>query len=135
MSAKNQTQVVINGQIFVISGYESEEYIQKVGYYLNNKLTEIQKLESYKRQSNDMKSILVQLNIADDYFKAKKQAEIFEQDLQQKDQEMYELKHELIALRMKIEETEKKEQDARTQKELLEGKVKELEEEIDKLLK
>ena len=46
MSAKNQTQVVINGQIFVISGYESEEYIQKVGYYLNNKLTEIQKLES-----------------------------------------------------------------------------------------
>lgn len=135
MSAKNQTQVVINGQIFVISGYESEEYIQKVGYYLNNKLTEIQKLESYKRQSNDMKSILVQLNIADDYFKAKKQAEIFEQDLQQKDQEMYELKHELIALRMKIEETEKKEQDARTQKELLEGKVKELEKEIDKLLK
>lgn len=135
MSAKNRTEVVINGQIFVISGYESEEYIQKVGYYLNNKLTEIQKLESYKRQSNDMKSILVQLNIADDYFKAKKQAEIFEQDLQQKDQEMYELKHELIALRMKIEETEKKEQDARTQKELLEGKVKELEEEIDKLLK
>ena len=65
----------------------------------------------------------------------KKQAEIFEQDLQQTDQEMYELKHELIALRMKIEETEKKEQDARTQKELLEGKVKELEEEIDKLLK
>lgn len=135
MSAKNRTEVVINGQIFVISGYESEEYIQKVGYYLNNKLTEIQKLESYKRQSNDMKSILVQLNIADDYFKAKKQAEIFEQDLQQKDQEMYELKHELIALRMKIEETEKKEQDARTQKELLEGKVKELEKEIDKLLK
>ena len=74
MSAKNQTQVVINGQIFVISGYESEEYIQKVGYYLNNKLTEIQKLESYKRQSNEMKSILAQLNIADDYFKAKKQA-------------------------------------------------------------
>lgn len=56
MSAKNRTEVVINGQIFVISGYESEEYIQKVGYYLNNKLTEIQKLESYKRQSNDMKS-------------------------------------------------------------------------------
>ena len=69
------------------------------------------------------------------YFKAKKQAEIFEQDLQQKDQEMYELKHELIALRMKIEETEKKESDARHQKELLEGKVKELEQEIDKLLK
>ena len=71
----------------------------------------------------------------DDYFKAKKQAEIFEQDLQQKDQEMYELKHELIALRMKIEETEKNAQEAQQQKELLEGKVKELNDEIDKLLK
>ena len=48
---------------------------------------------------------------------------------------MYELKHELIALRMKIEETEKKEQETAHQKELLEGKVRELEGEIDKLLK
>ena len=47
----------------------------------------------------------------------------------------YELKHELIALRMKIEETEKNAQEAQQQKELLEGKVKELNDEIDKLLK
>ena len=135
MSAKNQTQVVINGQIFVISGYESEEYIQKVGYYLNNKLTEIQKLESYKRQSNEMKSILAQLNIADDYFKAKKQVETYELDLQQKDQEMYDLKHELISLRMQIEEAQKSEQEAMDEKNLLEGKVKELEKELDEMLK
>ena len=88
-------------------------------------------MPGYSRQPMETKHTLLSLNVTDDYFKAKKQAEIFEQDLQQKDQEMYELKHELIALRMKIEETEKKEQDARTQKELLEGKVKELEEEID----
>ena len=81
------------------------------------------------------KNTLLSLNVTDDYFKAKKQAEIFEQDLQQKDQEMYELKHELIALRMKIEETEKKQQEAQHQKELLEDKVKDLNEEIDKLLK
>ncbi len=53
----------------------------------------------------ETKHTLLSLNITDDYFKAKKQAEIFEQDLQQKDQEMYDLKHELIALRMQIEET------------------------------
>ena len=45
------------------------------------------------------------------------------------------MKHELIALRMKIEETEKNAQEAQQQKELLEGKVKELNDEIDKLLK
>ena len=32
MSKKNQIQVVIDGKILVISGYESEEYIQRVSY-------------------------------------------------------------------------------------------------------
>ena len=118
-----------------LSGYESEEYLQKVAYYINNKMTELGQLPGYSRQSLETKHTLLDLNVADDYFKAKKQAEIFEQDLQQKDQEMYELKHELIALRMKIEETEKNAQEAQQQKELLEGKVKELNDEIDKLLK
>ena len=103
MSAKNRTEVVINGQIFVISGYESEEYIQKVGYYLNNKLTEIQKLESYKRQSNDMKSILVQLNIADDYFKAKKQ-----DGIASRDKEIFDLKHSLIDMQRQLDDLKKK---------------------------
>ena len=50
----------------------------------------------------ETKHTLLSLNITDDYFKAKKQAEIFEQDLQQKDQEMYDLKHELISLKMRL---------------------------------
>ena len=134
MAVKNTAQVVIGGKIITLGGYESEEYFQKVASYINNKMSELSEMPGYSRQPMETKHTLLSLNVTDDYFKAKK-AEIFEQDLQQKDQEMYELKHELIALRMKIEETEKKEQDARTQKELLEGKVKELEEEIDKLLK
>ena len=135
MAVKNTAKVIIGGKIITLGGYESEEYFQKVASYINKKIEELSAMPGYSRQPMETKHTLISLNITDDYFKARKQAEIFEQDLQQKDQEMYELKHELIALRMKIEETEKKEQDARTQKELLEGKVKELEEEIDKLLK
>ena len=82
----------------------------------------------------ETKHTLLSLNITDDYFKAKKQAESFEQDLQQKDQEMYELKHELIALRLKIEEAEQKQQESDHQRTVMEGKVKELESEIDSLL-
>lgn len=108
MSAKNRTEVVINGQIFVISGYESEEYIQKVGYYLNSKLTEIQKLDSYKRQSNDMKSIMVQLNIADDYFKARKQAEVLEDGIASRDREIFDLKHSLIDMQRQLDDLKKK---------------------------
>ena len=108
MSAKNHTQVLINGQIFVISGYESEEYIQKVAHYINSKLTEFQKLDSYRRQSNDKKSILAQLNIADDYFKAKKQVEVLEERVAERDKEIFDLKHNLIDMQRKLDELKKK---------------------------
>ena len=133
--SQNTAQVVIGGKIFTLGGYESEEYFQKVASYINNKMAELSEMPGYSRQSAETKHTLLSLNVTDDYFKAKKQPEIFEQDLQQKDQEMYELKHELIALRMKIEETEKKQQEAQHQNEVLEDKVKSLNEEIDKLLK
>ena len=135
MAVKNTAQVVIGGKIITLGGYESEEYFQKVASYINNKIAELSEMPGYSRQPMETKHTLLSLNITDDYFKAKKQAEIFEQDLQQKDQEMYELKHELIALRMKMEETEKHQQESEHQRILMEGKIKELEGEIESLLK
>ena len=41
MAVKNTTQVLIGGKIMTLSGYESEEYLQKVAYYINNKMTEL----------------------------------------------------------------------------------------------
>ena len=134
-SSKNYTEVLIGGKVFTLSGFESEEYLQKVSTYLNHKIEECSSSDGYRKQSSETRSSLLALNIADDYFKAKKQAEVFEQDLQQKDQEMYDLKHELISLRMQIEEAQKHEQEALEQKSLLEGKNKELEKQIDELLK
>ena len=135
MAVKNTAQVIIGGKIITLGGYESEEYFQQVASYMNKKIGELETVPGYGRQPMETKHTLLSLNVTDDYFKAKKQAEIFEQDLQQKDQEMYELKHELISLRLKIEEAEKKQQEAEQQKVLLEGKVKELENEVDSLLK
>lgn len=135
MAVKNTAKVIIGGKIITLGGYESEEYFQKVASYINKKIEELSEMPGYSRQPMETKHTLISLNITDDYFKAKKQAEIFEQDLQQKDQEMYDLKHELIALRMQIEEAQKREQEALEQKSLLEGKNKELEKQIDDLLK
>lgn len=135
MAVKNTAQVIIGGKIITLGGYESEEYFQKVASYMNNKISELSEMPGYSRQPMETKHTLLSLNITDDYFKAKKQAEIFEQDLRQKDQEMYDLKHELISLRMQIEESQKKEQAALEQKNLLEGKVNELEKELEEMLK
>ena len=135
MAVKNTAKVIIGGKIITLGGYESEEYFQKVASYINKKMDELSAMPGYSRQPMETKHTLISLNITDDYFKAKKQAEIFEQDLQQKDQEMYDLKHELISLRMQIEEAQKNEQEALDEKNLLEGKVKELEKELDEMLK
>ena len=102
MSSKNKTEVLIDGKIYTLSGYESEEYLQRVATYINNKLAELKKLDGYARLSQELKSILLELNVADDYFKAKNQVEMVEEELAQKDQELYDLKHELISTQIKL---------------------------------
>lgn len=107
MSGKTDTEVIIGGKVFTLSGYESEEYLQKVASYINNKMTEYGKVQSFKRQPLDTQNVLLQLNIADDYFKAKKQIGLLEEEIQGKEKELYNLKHELIASQIKLENTEK----------------------------
>ena len=107
MSAKTDTEVIIGGKVLTVSGNESAEYLQKVAAYINNKVNEYAKMDSFKRQSVEKQNMLIQLNIADDYFQAKKQIELLEQDLKGKDNELYDLKHELIATQIKLDNTAK----------------------------
>ena len=100
LSSKTDTKV------FTLSGYESEEYLQKVASYINNKVNEYNKLEAFRRQPADMQGVLLQLNIADDYFKAKKQISALEDELQSRDKELYDLKHELISAQIRLESSE-----------------------------
>ena len=75
MSEKSSAEVIIGGKVYTLSGYEGEEYLQKVAAYINNKINEFDSMEDYRRFPTDMKATLLQLNIADDYFKAKKQGD------------------------------------------------------------
>ena len=102
MSPKTDTEVIIGGKVFTLSGYESEDYMQKIASYINGKITEYGKLDGFRRQPLDKQNILLQLNIADDYFKAKKQISILEEELQGKEKELYDLKHELISAQIKL---------------------------------
>ncbi|MCI8461413.1 MAG: cell division protein ZapA [Acetatifactor sp.] len=106
MPSKTDTEVIIGGKVFTLSGYESEEYLQRVASYINNKINEYNKVDSFRRQPMDTQGVLLQLNIADDYFKAKKQISILEEELRAKDKELYELKHELISAQIKLESSE-----------------------------
>lgn len=107
MASKNYAEVLIDGKVFTLGGFETEEYLQKVSSYLNHKIAECSDSEGYKKQSAETRSLLLALNIADDYFKAKALADTAEVDIELKDKEMYDLKHELVSLQMRCENADK----------------------------
>lgn len=107
MAEKTSAEVVIGGKVYTLSGYESEEYLQKVAVYINGKLNEFDSIEGYQRFPADMKATLLELNIADDYFKAKTQAEKLEREIEAKEKEIYDLKHDLIAEQIQSENDKK----------------------------
>lgn len=106
MSVKTSADVLIGGKIYTLSGYESEEYLQKVANYINNKINEFDEMEQFRQIPADMKATLIELNIADDYFKAKEQAEVLEKAVREKEREIYELQHDLISANIKVESSE-----------------------------
>lgn len=69
MAVKNTAQVVIDGKIITLGGYESEEYFQKVAAYMNNKISELSQMPGYSRQAMETKHTLLSLNITDDYLR------------------------------------------------------------------
>ena len=118
MSSKNNTEVIIDGKIYTLSGYESEEYVQNAATYINNKIADFKQDEAYRRQNIEVQKALLELNIADDYFKAKKQADSLEGEIDSKDKQLYDLKHELIGTQIKLESSTKELENA--QKEIAE---------------
>ena len=107
MASKNNADVVIGGKVFRVCGYESEEYLQKVANYINGKIAEYTKEDSFRRMSPEMRANILYLNIADDYFKAKKLGDSLSEEIEIKDKEIYDLKHELIATQIKADTSAK----------------------------
>ena len=78
-----------------------------ISTYLNHKIADCASIDGYNRQTAETRSTLLALNIADDYFKAKKQIHSLEDEIEAKEKELYDLKHQLIATQIKLESTEK----------------------------
>ncbi len=107
MTNSNDVEVIIGGEVLTLSGAESEEYLQKVASYINNKLIEVTRTESFRRQTQERQSVLLALNIADDYYKALARIKELEETISTKDNELYNIKSKLVNLQIKLENTEK----------------------------
>ena len=131
MSSKNTTEVIIGGKVFTLGGYESEEYLQKIATYINNKLAEFTKDDGFRRQPAEVRANIMYLNIADDYFKAKKLGDNLSLEIENKDKEIYNLKHELITEQIKVESSDKHVEELKNRINELQNNIVKLETELE----
>ena len=103
MNRRNDVEVIIDGKKINLCGYESAEYLHKVADYINSKLDEFKRQDFYRMLEPELRNLLMQINVADDYFKVKTQLEQLEQDTEGKATEIFDLRHELVLVQTKLE--------------------------------
>lgn len=107
MGRRIDTEVIINNKRYKLTGFENEEYLQRIAGFLNSKISEMKQLDIYKGLDSDMKNIFLEINLADEYFKMKNKYEESEADSESKSNEIYSMKHEIMSLQSKLEIAEK----------------------------
>ncbi len=120
MKNKNDVEVLINGRRYTICGFESAEYLQKVATYINSKYAEFKNQDYYYNLDMELRSILLAINIADDYFKTEKEKQSLTRENEHKDKIILDMKHEVI-------DKEKENDDLRQKLEAAEKRITELE--------
>jgi len=103
MADKNDIPVVINGRIYNLSGYEDTDYLQEVANYMNSKIAECKASEGFRRLNAEYQNILLAINIADDYFKVKNETGKLSAQDDEKEKQIYDLRHEVIETQIKYE--------------------------------
>lgn len=107
MDTKHYTEVLIDGKIYTLGGTEDEGYMQRVASYINEMITTLKRQNGFTKQSAEYQTAMVELNMADDYFKARELIAKLEQQKHEMEKEVYSLKHELVTTQMKLEAANK----------------------------
>jgi cell division protein ZapA len=68
VSDKNKVMVRIAGKDYTLIGIEADDYIQKIGHYVDKKMSEIMRYNN--KLSTSMVAVLTSINVADEFFKA-----------------------------------------------------------------
>lgn len=131
MDKRSNIEVIIDGKQYEMMGYEGEEYLHKLAAYINAKLTDLKAQKSYPKLDSGVKNVLLQINIADDFFKMKKAYEEELEESERKTKEIADLKREKVALQTKLEAQEQTNQTLREENLELQKKVVRLETELE----
>ncbi|MDF2986071.1 MAG: hypothetical protein K0R50_1581 [Eubacterium sp.] len=97
MTSKNKVVIRIAGKDYTLVGVESDEYIQKVGLYIDKKMNEI--LMRNNRLSTSLASVLTAINVADDFFKSRENELSVRREKEAVSEELEKLKKEIVQLK------------------------------------
>lgn len=122
MNKYHDIEVIINNKRYTLSGYEGEEYLQKIASYINSKHVEFRNRDAYKFLDSELKNILMQINIADDYYKTRDKIKEVETENELKSNEIFNLKHEVISTQSRLDSAQREIEELK--KELYESQKK-----------
>ena len=105
MGVKNDIDITIGGKTFTLSGVESEEYLREVAADLNTKIKEFSEDSSYWRLPNDLRNVMLQFNLADDYFKEHSRVSALEARVQDLEEQGSRSAREIEELRAAAQES------------------------------
>lgn len=122
---KDTTEVLINGRVYSLSGADGA-YIQKVAAFMNRKLAEVKNVQGYNHMSDEYRTLLLELNLCDEYFRAEEEMEKLRVSMEEMQRELYSVKHDIVGTRLKLEASLK-------QQEVLEGRCEEWKQRYEEL--
>jgi len=97
LTSKNKVAIRISGKDYTLVGTESDEYIQKVGLYIDRKMNEI--LTRNSSFSTSLAAVLTAINVADDFFKSRENESIINKEKEGIREELERLRSENIQLK------------------------------------
>ena len=120
-------EVIIDGKVYTLAGDETEEHMQRIASYVNNKIQELKKSASYKKLSREYQSVFLALNISDDLYKTKEVLKLMKEEYDKKDKEIYDKNQELLQEKLQSETASKLAEEYRRKINELQKRIIELE--------
>ena len=106
MNKKNSYNITLAGKSYTLSGEESGEYLRTIADYIEKKYAEFSTSMTFRTQPMDMQHVMMQINVADDFFKCKEQVEILTRKLEEQAKEIERMKNSLVEMQVKYENLE-----------------------------
>lgn len=106
MEDKTKLSVVIDGKVYVLAG-ENEAAIQKIAHYVDTKIQHLKVKSGYNKLEAEDRSIMLALNITEDLFKKRDEAAMFAQANVEHEQEMYQIRQDIVDKDLRIDTANK----------------------------